>query len=79
MKIPTTGYLNSVGPKGEPAMSNCDASAINERSANNYLHRLGAEYRLLKRGTFSDHHEDFADDRVTIVLMPENSKRVDGY
>lgn len=68
---PTTGYLNSTGAKGEPPISNCDASAITERTANNYLHRLGAEYRALKRGTFSDHHEDFADDRINRYLPME--------
>lgn len=71
MNPPTTGYLNSVGPNGERAISNCDASAITERTANSYLHRLGAEYRALKRGTFSDRHEDFADDRVDRYLPME--------
>ena len=67
MDPPTTGYLNS----GERAISNCDASAITERTANSYLHRLGADYKALKRGTFSDRHEDFADDRMHRYLSME--------
>ena len=67
----TTGYLNSPGPNGEPPICNCDQSAITERTANAYLHWLGADYRALKRGTFSDHHEDFAEDRVSRFLPKE--------
>jgi hypothetical protein len=55
----TTGYLNSPGPNGEPPICIRDQSVIAERTANAYLHRLGADYRALKRCTFSDHHEDF--------------------
>ena len=67
----TTGYLNSRGPNGEPAISDCTQTSIGERTANNYLHRLGADYKALKRGTFSDDHEKYADDRVSRFLPME--------
>lgn len=37
---PTTGLLNSPGPNGERPISNCDASAITDRTATTYLLRL---------------------------------------
>ena len=68
---PSTGLLNSLGPKGERPISDCDASAITDRTAATYLHRLGADYAVLRRGTFSDRNEDFAGDRVERFLPDE--------
>ena len=49
-----------------------EPNAITERTASTYLHMLGADYRSLKRGTFSNKHEDFAEDRVKRFLPMES-------
>jgi hypothetical protein len=64
MSPPSTGILTDILEKAE-------RSAITERTANSYLHRLGRHYDWLQPGTFSDKHEDFADDRLTRFLPKE--------